>query len=111
MASAQMSTMVVMTSTLHIEHPVADFDVWKSTFDGFHDVRVDHGVRSYRVARGVEADSRVTIDLVFDDEDAASTFHRFLVENVWSRQQAAEVLTGRPSAVVLNLVEDTMISR
>jgi hypothetical protein len=102
--------MVVMKSTLHIEHPVRDFDTWKTTFDGFHDFRVEHGVRSYRVARGVEADSRVTIDLVFDNADAASTFHRLLVERVWSRQQAADVLTEAPSAVVLNLVEDATVS-
>lgn len=99
----------VMTSTLHIEHPVRDFDAWKSTFDGFHDFRVEHGVRSYRLARGVAPDSRVAIDLVFDDADAASTFHRLLVERVWSRQQAADVLTGAPSAVVLDLVEDATI--
>ena len=102
--------MVGMTATLHIEHPVRDFNAWKSTFDGFHDFRVEHGVRSYRVARDVETDSHVTIDLDFDDPDAASMFHRLLVERVWSRQQADAVLAGAPSAVVLHLVEDATIS-
>jgi hypothetical protein len=98
-----------MTSTLHIEHPVRDFDAWKSTFDGFHDFRVEHGVRSYQLARAVEPDPRVAIDLVFDDADAASTFHRLLVERVWPRQQAKDLLAGAPSAVVLNLVEHATI--
>lgn len=98
-----------MTATLHIEHPVRDFDAWKRTFDGFHDFRVEHGVRSYRVARGLDADAHVAIDLVFDSADAAGTFRRLLVERVWTAQQAADVLAGAPSAVVLDLVEDATV--
>ncbi len=105
------STMMLMTATLHIEHPVRDFDDWKRTFDGFHAFRAEHGVRSYRVSRGVDPDSYVTIDLVFDDPDAAATFHRALQERVWSRQRATDVLAGAPSAVVLNLVEEADIAR
>jgi hypothetical protein len=99
-----------MTATLHIEHPVRNFDAWKRTFDGFHDVRAQHGVRSYRVGRGIEADPDVSIDLVFDTADEAATFHRFLVERVWTRQQAEDVLAGAPSAVVRNVVDDVTIS-
>ena len=102
--------MVAMKATLHIEHPVRDFDAWKRVFDGFHDFRVEHGVRSLRVGRRVDADSHVAIDLVFDSADAAGAFHRALQERVWSRQSATEMLTGAPSAVVLTLVEDTTIA-
>jgi len=103
--------MTIMTATLHIEHPVRDFDDWKRTFDGFHAFRAEHRVRSYRVSRRIEPDSYVTIDLDFDDPDSAATFHRALQERVWSRQQAADVLAGAPSAVVLNLVEEADLAR
>lgn len=99
-----------MTAILHIEHPVRDFDTWKRVFDGFHDFRVKHDVRSFRVGRVVDASSRVVIDLVFDSEDAAATFRRALQERVWSQQQATDVLTGVPEAVILNLVEDATVS-
>ena len=99
-----------MRATLHIEHPVRDFDAWKRVFDGFHDFRVERGVRSVRVGRRVDADANVAIDLVFDSVDEAETFHRTLQERVWNRQQAADVLAGAPAAVVLTLVEDTTIS-
>jgi hypothetical protein len=102
--------MVAMRATLHIEHPVRDFDAWKRVFDGFHDFRVEHGVRSVRVGRGLDADSGVAIDLVFDSADAAATFLRALRERVWIRQQATDLLTAAPSALILNLVEDTTIS-
>ena len=102
--------MVAMKANLHIEHPVHDFDAWKRVFDSFHDFRVKHDVRSVRVGRTVDADSHVAIDLVFDSADAAAAFHRLLKERVWRQQQAADLLTGPPSAVVVNLVEDTTIS-
>lgn len=96
---------------MHIEHPVRDFDAWKRVFDGFHEFRAEHGVRSVRVGRRVDAESEVAIDLVFDDADAAATFHRALKERVWGGQQAAGLLNGAPSAVIVNLVDDTTISR
>ncbi|MEO7446863.1 MAG: hypothetical protein ABI336_01210 [Humibacillus sp.] len=99
-----------MTSTLHIEHPVRDFDTWKRTFDGFHDFRVEHDVRSYRVGHGADDASYVTIDLLFDDTDAATAFRRLLVEQVWRRQQATGVLAGAPTALVVDLVEDATVS-
>ena len=102
--------MVDMRATLHIEHPVRDFDAWKRVFDGFQDFRADHAVRSFRVGRRVEAESNVTIDLVFDDADAAARFHQALKEQVWSRQQATGLLSEAPSGVILNLVDDTTIS-
>jgi len=99
-----------MKAILHIEHPVRDFDAWKRVFDGFNDFRVNHDVHSFRVGRRVDADSEVTIDLVFDNADAAATFHRALKEQVWSRQLATGLLNGAPSAVILNLVDETTIA-
>lgn len=100
-----------MTATLHIQHPVRDFEAWKAIFDGFHDFRVEHEVRSYRVSRGVEDDSNVAIDLVFDSAPLAASFHRLLVERVWPRQQASDVLAGAPSAVVMTVVQEEANSR
>jgi hypothetical protein len=33
-----------MATTLHIEHPVTDFDTWRSAFDRFADKRSASGV-------------------------------------------------------------------
>lgn len=99
--------MVAMTVILHIEHPVGDFVEWKRVFDGFHEFRLQHGVRSLRVGRRIDDESQVTIDLLFDSTDAADTFHRVLKERVWSRQRASDLLIAAPSAVVVTLVEDT----
>lgn len=102
--------MVAMKATLHIEHPVRDFEAWKRAFDGFHDFRAEHDVRSFRVARRVGSHSHVVIDLVFDSADAAARFHRALQEQVWSRPQAGDLLMGAPSATVLDLVEDVTVT-
>jgi len=98
-----------MRATLHIEHPVRDFDAWKRVFDGFQEFRAEHEVRSFRVGRRVGAESDVTIDLVFDDADAAATFRRALEERVWNRQQATGLLGGTPTASILDLVDDTTL--
>lgn len=40
--------------TLHIEHPITDFDTWKSAFDRFAPARESAGVRHHRVQRPVD---------------------------------------------------------
>jgi hypothetical protein len=88
-------------STLHIEHPITDFDIWARTFDRFSDARRDAGVRAHRVLRPVNDPCFVVIDLEFDTDQAALAFEEFLRTMVWAVPDNAPALAGEPRAVVL----------
>jgi hypothetical protein len=60
-------------STLHIEHPISDFAVWKAAFDRFASVRIQSGVRSHRIQRPVSDPRYVVLDLDFDGPAEAAT--------------------------------------
>ena len=51
---------------LRIEHPVADYDVWKAAFDNDPIGRERSGVRRYRIMRTTDDPSHVMVDLEFD---------------------------------------------
>ncbi|MGH3711970.1 MAG: hypothetical protein ACRDT4_00675 [Micromonosporaceae bacterium] len=94
--------------TLHIEHPIVDFDVWTVAFERFAEMRTRHGVRGHRVLRPVDDPQYVVIDLDFETTRAAESFLRFLHQNVWSSAENAPALAGRPQTKILELVEDTV---
>ncbi len=52
--------------TLHIEHPVMDYEAWKKAFEGDPVDRKKSGVRRYRILRPVDDPKYVMIDLEFD---------------------------------------------
>jgi hypothetical protein len=56
---------------LHIEHTAPDYDTWKNMFDKDPADRKGSGVRHYRVSRGVEDPSLVSIDMELDDQATA----------------------------------------
>ena len=87
---------------LRVEHPVADFAVWKRAFDSDPARRQDSGVRRYRVSRAVDDPRQVTVDLEFDSLVAAEAFLATL-RTVWSR--VAGTLVDTPSGRVLEAVE------
>ena len=60
--------------TLHIQHPITDFETWASAFNRFADARRQAGVRAQRVQRPVDDPSFVVIDLDFDSTDEATAF-------------------------------------
>lgn len=91
-------------TTLHIENKVHDYDEWKVAFDKFDRLRADQGVRSYRVARGVEDPSQITVDLEFDSVHAATDF-RGILEKIWATPQSREQLISHCTPVILDVVE------
>jgi hypothetical protein len=87
--------------TLHIQHPITDFDTWASAFNRFADARRQAGVRSQRLRRPVDDPKYVVIDLDFDTTDEATTFRRFLETQVWGIQENAPALVGSPETMIL----------
>lgn len=94
-----------MTTTLHIENQVRDYDSWKQTFDKFERFRAEQNVRAYRLGRGVEDPNHVTVDLVFDSVADAQAF-RASLEKIWATPQSKEELVAHSSPVILDLVTD-----
>jgi hypothetical protein len=60
--------------TLVVFHHVADYDVWKTVFDGHEDVRRGHGQLEHRVFRSVDNPNRVVVHNDFAGEGAARSF-------------------------------------
>lgn len=69
---------------LHIEHPVANFNVWKAAFDSDPAGRQQSGVRCYRILRPVDNPDYVIIDLEFDSLSQAESLLAAM-QQVWSR--------------------------
>ena len=89
--------------TLHIEHPITDFDTWYAAFGRFAEFRRQSGVREQRVQQPVDDPRYVVIDLDFDTVSAAEKFLSFLQGNVWSSSENAPALAGAPQTRILEL--------
>ncbi|MFE4257932.1 hypothetical protein [Streptomyces sp. NPDC056883] len=92
--------------TLHIEHPITDFTVWKSAFDRFAPMRKEAGVRRHRVQRPVDDPAYVIVGLDFDTADQAERFLGFLQARVWSSPDNAPALAGLPQTRILETDEE-----
>jgi hypothetical protein len=88
-------------ATLHIQHPITDFDTWKGTFDSFADARGRAGVISHRIRQPENDPEFIVVDLEFDEAAQAHEFLEFLRQNVWSSTDTAPALAGDPVARVL----------
>jgi hypothetical protein len=88
-------------TTLHIQHPVTDFDTWTSAFNRFADARREAGVRAQRVQRPVDDLKFVVIDLDFDTASEAQSFRAFLTTRVWSDPKNSPGLAGTPETLIL----------
>jgi hypothetical protein len=83
-------------SILRIEHPVPDYQMWKSVFDSKGpDLRTRFGARRYQVLRPVDDPRYVMIDVDFDSLKKAEGFLAVMRElwagtgrNVSSEQKA-----------------------
>jgi hypothetical protein len=91
--------------TLHIEHSIVDFDVWKSAFERLAEFREQSGVRRQRVQRPVDDPRYVVIDLDFGTTDEAERFLDFLQTKVWSSRENAPALIGTPQTKILEAAE------
>ena len=89
-------------AVLHIENTVVDYDTWKAAFDKFERFRAERGVRSYRICRKADSPNEITVDLTFDDVEAARSFIGHL-EQIWKTPQSSAQLVAhsRPSVYVL----------
>jgi hypothetical protein len=92
-------------TTLHIEHPIADFDQWKAAFDRFAPARAQSGVRAHRVHRPLDDPRYVLIDLDFGTPEEAQRFLRFLQDKVWASRENSPALAGEPQTRLLDLAE------
>lgn len=91
--------------TLHIEHPITDFDTWAKAFGAFTEVRRQAGVLTHRVQRPIDDPRFVVIDLDFADTDSARSFLGFLETKVWADRANAPALAGEPQTKILEVVE------
>jgi hypothetical protein len=87
--------------TLHIEHPITDYDKWAAAFDGFAEARSGAGVRGHRVNRPVGDPNYIVIDLDFDSVDRAEAFLGFLKSQVWAIPENSPGLGGTPRTMIL----------
>lgn len=87
--------------TLHIEHPITDFDTWRTAFGRFAQVRRDAGVTGERVARPVDDSRYIVVALDFDSPERAESFRTFLETEVWASPTNAPGLGGRPKTMIL----------
>lgn len=92
---------LAFVATLHIEHPITDYDTWRRAFDGFAELRRDAGVVSERVGRPVDDPRYIVVSLDFDTVEHAASFLRFLETQVWTSKTSAPALDGRPRTRIL----------
>jgi hypothetical protein len=90
--------------TLHIQHPVTDFDVWASAFDRLAGARRRAGVRHQEVKRPLDRPSYVVVDLDFDTTAEAQKFLGFLQTQIWTNPGASPALDGTPETMILETV-------
>ena len=88
-------------ATLHIQHPITDYDTWKGAFDRFAEARGRAGVTSHRIRQPENDPEFIVVDLEFDEAEQAHKYLGFLRENVWSNTDNAPALAGDPVARVL----------
>lgn len=89
-------------TTLHIEHPISDFDTWREAFDRFEPLRSSAGVVADRVYRPVDDNHYVLVQLDFPDDAPAIAFLDTLRTVVWNNPELSPALRGEPRAVVLH---------
>jgi hypothetical protein len=92
--------------TLHIEHAITDYGVWKSAFDRFEEPRRQSGVKHQRVLRPADDPTYIVVNLDFETAEEAGAFLEFLRSSVWSSPQSAPALAGTPQTRILDLCQE-----
>ncbi len=85
---------------LRIEHPVPDYDSWKTAFESDPVGRERSGVRRYRILRPTDDPNYVMIDLEFDSESESEALLAAM-RKVWGR---VDVMRD-PQARIVEVVE------
>jgi hypothetical protein len=91
--------------TLHIEHPITDYDTWKAAFDRFAEARRRAGVRGHRLQQPLDDPRYIVVDLDFATVEEAAAFLQFLQTRVWASPETAPALAGTPQTRLLRSVE------
>lgn len=94
--------------TLHIEHPISDFDTWRAAFDGFAGMRAESGVVAHTVRQPIDDPAYVLIDLEFTTAGQADLFLDFLRTRVWADRGNSPALAGAPITRVLEARDTTI---
>lgn len=92
-------------ATLHIEHAIHDFDLWKTAFSRLADVRRQAGVVAHRVAQPVDDPHRIVIDLDFAGVEEAQRFLGFLQTQVWTSSDRSPALAGDIRTTILETAD------
>jgi hypothetical protein len=95
--------------TLHIEHAIADFEVWTAAFARFSAARARAGVMGHRVSRPVDDPRYVVIDLDFTTTDEATRFLAFLRDTVWASPANSPALVGAPRTLILESTSPDLV--
>jgi hypothetical protein len=93
--------MTTGTTTLHIEHSIHDFEMWKGAFARLADRRREDGVIGQRVARPVDDPHYVLVELDFTEARQAERFLEFLRTQVWTSAERSPALAGTVSTRIL----------
>jgi hypothetical protein len=88
-------------ATLHIEHGITDFPMWKAAFDRFAAQRTKAGVTAHRIYQPADDARYVVLQLDFPSVAQARAFREFLEARVWSTPANSPGLAGSPQARVL----------
>jgi hypothetical protein len=88
-------------ATLHIEHPITDFQTWKAAFDRFGGKRAEAGVTAHRIHQPVDDPAYVLVQLDFSTVEQAQAFRQFLETRVWTNPANSPGLAGNPRARIL----------
>jgi hypothetical protein len=88
-------------TTLRIEHPITDLNLWLAAFDRLAAARANAGVQAQRVLHPVDDPSYIVVDLDFPTTDEAQRFLAFLQDNVWSSAAKSPALAGTPQTKLL----------
>lgn len=91
-------------TVLRIEHPVSDYDAWKTLFDGDPADRRGSGVQEYRIFRPIDDMAYVAIELDFSSTAEAEAMLAKL-QGVWDNALASGAVTRQPSGRILEMVE------
>ncbi|MCZ7432892.1 hypothetical protein [Streptomyces sp. WMMC1477] len=93
-------------TTVHIEAPITDFDLFKSQFDRNAELRRKAGVQHYRVQRPVDDPATVVIDLDFPTIEQAEGFLYTVRTKVWPDKERSSSLAGTPRTRILEPAEE-----
>ncbi|WP_026926942.1 hypothetical protein [Granulicoccus phenolivorans] len=89
--------------TLHIEHPITDYDTWRTAFNRFADLRTRAGVLRDTVRQPTEDLRYVVVDLDFETAEQAAHLLEILRARVWADPASSPALAGTPITKILEI--------